>query len=645
MKDSMPSGVNGTDWTENSAISRTDSSTTPARKRSESDHVQAIQDVVSKYIGQLIHGCGDPLCNETLCDTGRRNMSDRPVRRYTPRSARAVAITLASGPKPRARLCPMYERGNDENPRGKAEGPRDPSAFVQHLSDTATVRGLCSESSGSNTDSTILRLGRHQWDLSGFGRGLQFWHGILDDLSRSFLLRPPRSLEETLKVAAMIADQLFECMKCLISTLPRGRNSEPQWRYVNTLISSGCAYPPRNESVPCDNSYNTWLCILDSLEHGPTFRLLCHLLSVAAEWMRIETMAVVATSPEDHSGCTITTHRAAYGLYRELAARVEDLEISGIISVVVWLKKAFLRHWDGELILKGNIASVSIFLLDHLYEDALEVEETEKGDAFDTIGQTISMPVISRRLDAVELARSYMEQGERHYESEHLFNFSCIFSTNQKATYFRTMNHLRMRKAHSDAEKASSMCSRAALESIDTLPEGRLTYLKEHYLLLNVSRENVLHDTFDQLWQRHRGELLRPLRVRLGEVDEFEFGHDLGGVQIEFFNLVCKEIFNETARKWLRDLQHVPVRLADSVQKCSPPTQRLGSATSARRVCSLYICLSCAGYFLVLLCTTASHSQLALHGLFIALFWTNIANDRVISPMGGRPSRNHWKVS
>ena len=59
----------------------------------------------------------------------------------------------------------------------------------------------------------------------------------------------------------------------------------------------------------------------------------------------------------------------------------------------------------------------------------------------------------------------------------------------------------------------------------------------------------MLKDAFDQLWQRRRGELFRPLRVRLGEMDTFEVGHDLGGVQIEFFNLLCKELFRESARE------------------------------------------------------------------------------------------------
>ena len=72
-------------------------------------------------------------------------------------------------------------------------------------------------------------------------------------------------------------------------------------------------------------------------------------------------------------------------------------------------------------------------------------------------------------------------------------------------------------------------------------------HLRDFYLLLTVRRERILEDAFDQLWQRRKRELLRPLRVRLGEMEGAEVGQDLGGVQIEFFNLVCKALFSEDA--------------------------------------------------------------------------------------------------
>jgi hypothetical protein len=79
------------------------------------------------------------------------------------------------------------------------------------------------------------------------------------------------------------------------------------------------------------------------------------------------------------------------------------------------------------------------------------------------------------------------------------------------------------------------------------IPEA-VTNAESYFLLLNVSRNNILQDTFDQLWHRRHSELLRPLRVRLGEIDDLDYATDMGGVQVEFFNLVFKEL-RENSRK------------------------------------------------------------------------------------------------
>jgi hypothetical protein len=60
------------------------------------------------------------------------------------------------------------------------------------------------------------------------------------------------------------------------------------------------------------------------------------------------------------------------------------------------------------------------------------------------------------------------------------------------------------------------------------------------YLILHIGRKHVLRDTFDQLWRREERELLRPLKIHLGE-DAGEEGFDSGGVQQEFFRLAISE--------------------------------------------------------------------------------------------------------
>ena len=98
---------------------------------------------MNRYIGQLIHGCGDPGCDEQLCDTGRRNTSQAPVRRYNERSARAIAMTIMSGPRPGSRLCPRYVPDTTGAVMAvTAEPQRDHASFIQQLADTTMIREM-----------------------------------------------------------------------------------------------------------------------------------------------------------------------------------------------------------------------------------------------------------------------------------------------------------------------------------------------------------------------------------------------------------------------------------------------------------------------------------------------------------------------
>jgi hypothetical protein len=58
--------------------------------------------------------------------------------------------------------------------------------------------------------------------------------------------------------------------------------------------------------------------------------------------------------------------------------------------------------------------------------------------------------------------------------------------------------------------------------------------------MLDIRRTHVLQDTFNSIWRREERELMRPLKVRLGE-DDGEQGMDIGGVQQEFFRLAIAE--------------------------------------------------------------------------------------------------------
>lgn len=105
------------------------------------------------------------------------------------------------------------------------------------------------------------------------------------------------------------------------------------------------------------------------------------------------------------------------------------------------------------------------------------------------------------------------------------------------------VNHIFMRRAYCGAGAIQKMrgkaMARASLRDTAYL-DLRIKATQEPYLVLKINRHSVLSDANDQIWHRLRSELAKPLRVRMG-IDEGEIGHDLGGVQIEFFKLACCE--------------------------------------------------------------------------------------------------------
>jgi hypothetical protein len=128
----------------------------------------------------------------------------------------------------------------------------------------------------------------------------------------------------------------------------------------------------------------------------------------------------------------------------------------------------------------------------------------------------------------------------------HLLSFKFLFDTRAMTMLVRTCHHILMRHAYNAADSILQLRRKTMpqlhMQDIVYL-DRRLRAAQDHYIVLKINRQSVLPDAFDQLWHRERRELLRPLRIRMG-IDEGEIGHDLGGVQIEFFKLVCQEAFD-----------------------------------------------------------------------------------------------------
>lgn len=152
----------------------------------------------------------------------------------------------------------------------------------------------------------------------------------------------------------------------------------------------------------------------------------------------------------------------------------------------------------------------------------------------------------AERLDSIDMPVAWLSANSTRQKS-HLLDYPYIFNPDTLVSYFRSINFSRMSRTY---EESSSLQTRmnaiVAPESLITNPHHKMVLqdlLKTascRYLILEISRNNVICDAFDQLWHREERELMRPLKVKLGE-DAGEEGFDSGGVQQEFFRMAIAE--------------------------------------------------------------------------------------------------------
>lgn len=131
----------------------------------------------------------------------------------------------------------------------------------------------------------------------------------------------------------------------------------------------------------------------------------------------------------------------------------------------------------------------------------------------------------------------------------HLLDYPYLFNPSTLVTYFRAINYSRMNQSYEAAQATSRLIYHTISENTSSLmPEKhrrdrlyeRLRTAASRFTVLEIRRDHVLVDTFNSIWRREERELMRPLKIRLGE-DGGEEGLDSGGVQQEFFRLAIAE--------------------------------------------------------------------------------------------------------
>jgi hypothetical protein len=154
------------------------------------------------------------------------------------------------------------------------------------------------------------------------------------------------------------------------------------------------------------------------------------------------------------------------------------------------------------------------------------------------------------RLDAIEMPVSWLTFTSTR-QKVHLLDYPYMFHPSSLVTYFRAVNFSRMSRSYEESRSLQERikaivapdCSLVADQHQKTVLQDLLKVPSAKFLILDIGRKTVIRDVFDQLWRRQERELMRPLKVHLGE-DTGEEGFDSGGVQQEFFRLAIAEALN-----------------------------------------------------------------------------------------------------
>ena len=394
---------------------------------------------------------------------------------------------------------------------------------------------------GRSPAELVVTSERLRWDRTTLAETLRVKRGSLGPAERQLELESSGQMsDETMK---RILEPVVELLLFLVSLLPMVQTDCPDGTYEsrisNAIIPHGQTFPPSVVHFPKSIYIPGVVNHMDIIDNPNCLRLFRHCLSIVARMMKIRSSSWTS---EDASRERPTSDCIAQWI-------LDKGSSEKACALMVWLKSVFLKHWNGGIYLReGTISIACLRLLDSFatHGHSLSCGYSTPRHPPSQCKEPNMIDQVAQCVESIEMAQTW-EEAPEHKENgrHHLLDFEILFKTSQRAEYFRILNHLRMQRAHDNAEKASALRQKVARSGLDPESDVRLKFLEDHYLLLNIGRNTVVSDALNQVWQRRSSELLRPLRVRLGEMDAFEVGHDLGGVQIEFFNLLCREIFSE----------------------------------------------------------------------------------------------------
>ncbi|TAQ83409.1 hypothetical protein B7494_g8266 [Chlorociboria aeruginascens] len=207
-----------------------------------------------------------------------------------------------------------------------------------------------------------------------------------------------------------------------------------------------------------------------------------------------------------------------------------------------WARTVMMKDWDGnpevhsDSPFGGALATMAAI---YNSKDSLMLDELH-----------FYIEYFSERLDQIQMPMGWLTF-QSNKRTMHLLDHRYLFKTSTLVNYFRGINFSRMNIAHQTAITSSKRARDFAMnDRFMSFEEEsrfglfhRLQTATTSFLVLKIRRQNVLVDAFNSIWRREERELLRPLKIRLGE-ESGEEGVDSGGVQQEFFRMAIAEALN-----------------------------------------------------------------------------------------------------
>ncbi|KAL1794520.1 hypothetical protein ACET3X_007941 [Alternaria dauci] len=336
------------------------------------------------------------------------------------------------------------------------------------------------------------------------------------------------------------------CIHALTSLVPIGWPHT--WAQIRELRSWGVMVP--NAAPNTDAFAHPYMDIIDELEYEPAIRLADRLLRAIGARTCFEHVIASLNGDADMTGSSTT-------LMDVVIEHLEVLERTSMVAklrltshhdldrdpgwtvtatFIEWLRTVIVKKWESKAeINKWSSVGTAVMLLGKLHSRQQSLYLNSK---------MFEMPIIHERIDTVNEPVSYLTW-EHHPNTLHVFEYPCLFPAQHLVAYFRTINFTEMMKQYDHTMRTHQM--QRSLEMFLQEPywweiKRRTKVTLSDYLVLDVSREEPLKDTLDQLWGQDKRMLLKPLKVKMGH-KEGEVGLDHGGVTYEFFRVVLSEAF------------------------------------------------------------------------------------------------------